>query len=351
MTDTIKNKIITLYDSKNFSFSKKLTEEIFAIYSEFRKKSQLRELKKVIFASLQSGDLKVFEGAPGTGKSKIIHIYALLGLALDKNVIISSNNYKSSQKMAIFIRKISKLTGINSKNKISVVKFKDFATLAPDENTMIFIDEAGFLPIEVMEKVIDYVYLNKAMLLLIGDLYQIALKSEKNGFLQVVKVLNSNNKKTQELKEIFRQRNFLDAKAIHNIRKGKIKDVFQYYNKRKDYDSLRFFENKKILVEKLINDIKKLKVLDYVIIASNYRVQKFLKNEMENYKIEASVLLPKEAQGLAFNQSFFVLSQKTIEINELLVAFSRHKYKMRIYIDTLAGQKNIEELVASVKFE
>ncbi len=62
------------------------------------------------------------------------------------------------------------------------------------------------------------------------------------------------------------------------------------------------------------------------------------------------IVLPKEVQGMAVNQSFFVISQKKTEKNELLVAFSRHKYKMMIYVDGSFGVNDIDKLEQSINY-
>ncbi len=348
MNDDLKNKIIQLRNSSSFDFRSDIAEKLVDEYSLFRRKSHLVELRNVTLASLKDGDLKVFEGAPGAGKSKVIHIYSLLGLMEQKNIIISCNNYQSSKKMAVFVRKLAKHFDLGYRNKIKYLKFKELREFVPPENTVILIDEAGFLPLDVMNDIIDNSIRSKSLLILVGDLFQIGLKPENNGFLQVIDVLHNNGNETRELKEIFRQRNRSDVKAIHNIRKGQIKQAFNYYYRRRDYKSLAFFDNKKIIIEQLLKDIDK-NSKDSLIIASNYRLQKHIKSEFEERGILIPVLTPKEAQGMAVSSAFFVFSQKTIEISELLVAFSRHKYKIRIYIDNSFIKNGIEGLVESVK--
>ncbi len=350
MIDELEKCVLELRNSKGFSFSRKRAEKLVEDYSKFRKKSHLSELRQVVLASLSDGDLKVFEGAPGTGKSKVIHVYSIMALMLRKQVVISGHSLTASQNIAAFIRRLAAGFDINYRGKVKYVKLKELRDIEMNPNTIVLIDEAGFVPLDIMENVVTQAKDGGAMLGLVGDLFQIGLKPEKNGFLKVIKTLYAHNFRTREMKEIFRQRVGLDVKAINDIRKGKIKYALNYYLKRDDYKAMGFYENKKEIIVQLVDDIKNAGTKDFVVIASNYRIQKFLNAELSKEKIKnLKVLLPKEVQGVAFNQAFFVWAQKNIEINEVLVAFSRHKYNMKTYVDSSVGIKNVEELVASIK--
>ncbi len=89
MTEIIKTNILNMVNKSTFSFDKRKVLNLIEEYSKFRNKSQLKELTRVVVDSLKDGNIRVFEGAPGTGKSKVIHVYALLGLMEGKNKSLS----------------------------------------------------------------------------------------------------------------------------------------------------------------------------------------------------------------------------------------------------------------------
>lgn len=350
MINSIESRVLSLRSAQSFRFTKKGVGQVVDDYSKFRKKAYLGELKRVTLSSLDDGGLRVFEGAPGTGKSRVLHIYALLGLMQGRNIVVSAHNYRETQKLSAFIRKLAIGFGLKCRGRIKHVKFSDLKSLKPPSGSVLLIDEAGFLPVDTVKKVLDAAAASASLVVIVGDLYQIGLKAEKNGFLHIMDILHRHSHKTRELTEIFRQRNPYDIEAIHNIRRAKVKEALDYYFQRSDYEGLRFYKDGKSLAGKLLADIKAIKPKDYVVIVSNRKLQGYLKERFSEKDVKAQILLPKDVQGMAVNQSFFALSQKNIGINELLVAFSRHKYKMRTYVDSSAGQKDVDGLVASVKF-